>query len=81
MLTIKNVINNKALIIMKMISILINKLHVVNKHEIFYLRNVISKLLIKNSNFFKITIIIKIAAITKTKRRYYYLMIMILISI
>ena len=71
----------KILIIMKIISILMNKLHVVNKYEIFCLKNVVSKFLIKNSNFFKIIIIIKIAAIAKTKRRHYYLMIIMLILI
>ena len=81
MLMTKNVINYKTLITMKIISTLINKLHIVNKYKIFYLRNVISKFLIKNSNFFEIMIIIKIAAITKTKRRRRYLIIMMLILI
>ena len=77
----KNVINYKVLITTKMISILINKLYIVNKYKTFYLKNVILKLLIKNSNFFEMTIIIKIAAIIKMKRRYYYSTIMILILI
>ena len=36
---------------MKMISILINKLYIVNKYKTFYLKNVVLKFLIKNSNF------------------------------
>ena len=66
---------------MKIISILINKLHVVNEHKIFYLKNVVSTFLIKNLNSFEVTIIIKIAAITKMKRRRYYSIIIILILI
>ena len=66
---------------MKIISILINKLHIVNEHKIFCLKNVVSKFLIKNSNFFKIIIIIKIAAIIKAKRRRYYSIIIMLILI
>ena len=79
MLTTKNVINYKTLITIKITSILINKLHVVNEHKKFYLKNVILKSLIKNSNFFKITIIINIIIIMKTKRRYYYSIIIMLI--
>ena len=68
----KNVINHDILITIKTILILINKLHIVNEHKIFYLKNVILKFLIKNLNFFKKTIIIKIASKTKMKRRRYY---------
>ena len=79
MLTTKNVINYKTLIIMKIISILINKFHVVKKYKIFYLKNVKLKSLIKNSNFFEIMIIINIVAIMKIKRRYHYSIIFFLI--
>ena len=77
----KNVMSYKTLITTRIISILINKLHVVNEHETFYLKNVILKLLIKNSNSFVMIIIIKIATITKTKRRYHYSIIIMLILI
>ena len=73
--------NHETLIIIKMISILINKLYIVNKYKIFYLKNVISKFLIKSSNFFEITTIIIIVTIMKTKRRRRYSMIIILILI
>ena len=64
---------------MKIISILINKLYIVNEYKIFYLKNVISKFLIKNSNFFEITIIIKIVIVTKMKHRRRYLIIIIIL--
>ena len=77
----KNVMSYKILIMIKIILILMNKLHVVNEYKIFYLKNVVLRLLIKNSNLFEMIIIIKITAIAKAKRRRRYSIIIMLILI